>query len=608
MINDSDDNGLGNPSIPLPQANDETHTSQESVAWTSGGKIFVKTLNEAATVKIVPCSELQLYINGIHVTTQVEVSENDVIEIAYPSYREQGLLRVHVSPDKMTAFLEIKPDYINTFELEDSKPSSLLVLRAKQIKRASFSETKDTLLSLLSKNNISFGIDFDALDQLINQPSGGMVLVAKGLPPTPPTDDHVEIIFQKNNSESHDSMEIVDFKELHSIPSVTAREILARKVLGKEGQPGKTVLGQDIKPKEPKRLNLLASSGAQIEDDGLKAISTSEGLPRAKMSGTNCVITVDPVLKIPGDVTVKTGNIRFKGDITIFGSVENNMSVSTSGNITILKILTKCKITAGGNVTVKGNIVNSEIISGGFIVICNAIKPLLQELFTILEDLHLSGTVMFDKLPPNSKINYGNVLGLLIEKRFIKFNGILDKLFRKFKELDMKLLGKFEARLHKAIYSLTGINLLQFLTPSHFQDTVNEIESFLNYADNLERQRSVVSISVILNSVIKSSGDVFVQGSGCFNTQIYADGNVRVEGVVRGGIIEAKDDIYIKELGSELGSKSLVIVPKDKRIRVDNAYDGVTFQIGKMTKILERKMSKIEVSLNEEGYLQIKNY
>ncbi|RYD02387.1 hypothetical protein N752_23945 [Desulforamulus aquiferis] len=395
---------------------------------------------------------------------------------------------------------------------------------------------------------------------------------------------------------------------MQSIPSVSSGDVLAIKIQGQLGKPGKNVLGQEIRVNEPKRINLLSGFGVQIIEDGIKAIAQTEGLPVVQKSGTNYIISVDPVLKIPEDVNVKTGNIRFKGNVTILGSVENDMSVSASGDITVSNIITRCTIIAGGNVTVKGNIVNSEIISGGFFVICNTLKPPLQELGKALENLLLAGAIMYDKLPPNTNINFGNVLVLLIEKRYTNFIGLLDKIQKMFKELDMKLLGEYDHKLQKLVNNLHLIKLVQYQTPADFEATINELNSFFYYAARHEKNRSLVDVNVVLNSVIKSSGDVMVQGAGCFNTHIIAEGNVTVNGVVRGGVIEAKDDIFIKELGSEFSSKSVVITAKDKKIKITNAFEGVKVQVGKMQKVLEKKMTNIEVSLDEEGYLQIKNF
>lgn len=583
-------------------------TNNEGVAWVDGGKIYVKDPKEGGRkATITPCMEIQILVNGNPISDTSEVSEKDRIETVPLSHNDQGFVKIHISPDKMSAFIEIKNEHCNTYELVDHEPASHLVLKAKQKKEVIFKETSDSLISLLNKSGVIYGIDSGAIDSLAKNPQDGMTLVAKGLPPGRSSDDMVELLFGQTATPLEDITGTIDYKELCKITSVSVGETLARKMAGQEGTPGMTVTNQVCKAREPKRINLLAGPGVEIVEDGLKAVAASEGQPKVRKSGNNWFFSIEPVLTIPGDVNVKTGNIRFKGDVYVMGSVDDDMNVSASGNITVANIITKCKITAGGDVTIKGNIINAEIVSGGFVVLCNTIKPLLLELLKILEDLFISANLMVEKLPPNNKIIFGNILILLIEKKFTHLGGLLDIISKKLKELDLKLLGSYEHTLQKVVNRLSGINILQYQTANDFLNTLHELNNFFYYVDSLVNKRSLVNIKVALNSVIKSSGDVVVTG-GCFNTHIVADGNVKVDGFVRGGITQAADDVYIKEIGSQTGAKSLVIVPKDKKIKIDHAYEGISVRVGKMTRILEKEMRSIVAKLDDEGNLQIRYF
>ncbi|SHE39343.1 FapA family protein [Desulforamulus putei] len=585
------------------------NNNNEGVAWVTGGKIYVQDPEEGGRkATIITCPEVQILVNGNPVSGISEISQKDRIEAIPFSHNDPGFVKVHISPDKMSAFLEIKNEYRNTYELIDCAPSPNLVLKARHKKEVIFNETRDSLVNLLNKHKVSYGIDLSAIDSIVKDSKDGMILVARGLPPGQSTDDMVELLFEHNaGTPQEDIKGTIDFKELGTIPSVSVGDTLARKMPGQEGSPGITVTNQLYKAKEPKRISLLAGPGVEIVEDGLRVIATSEGQPKVQKSSNNWFFSIEPVLTIPGDVNVKTGNIRFKGDVIIMGSVDNDMSVSATGNITVQNIITKCKITAGGDVTIKGNIVNAEVVSGGFIVLCNTLKPLLHDLLRNLEDLFISANLMIEKLPPNTKVIFGNVLVLLIEKKFINLNSLLDKISKKIKVLDLKLLGNYEHILQKTINRLSGINILQYQTADEFQKTLQDLSNFFYYVDSLVDKRSVVSIKVALNSVIKSSGDVTVS-QGCFNTHIVADGNVKVGGIVRGGIIQAADDVYIKEIGSQMGTKSLVMVAKDKKIKIDHAFEGVSVQVGKVSRTLEKEMVKIVVSLDDEGHLQIRNY
>ncbi|ABO50383.1 protein of unknown function DUF342 [Desulforamulus reducens MI-1] len=583
--------------------------SGSGMAWVSSGKIIVRNPQEGASkATITTCKEIQLLINSLPVSDSVEVSQEDHLETIPLSYTDQGFIKVQLSPDRMSAFLEIKNECLKSYELIDCPPSTNLVLQARQTKQRIFRETKDTIINLLNQNHISFGIDLQALEDIITQQLEGLLLVAQGLAPGETIDDDVELLFEhKIDSDLSNALDTIDFKEMHSIPSVNAGETLAQKIIGKEGTPGTTVTNQIYKAREAKRITLLAGPGVEIVDNGLRAIANIEGLPRVQKSHNNWTISVDPVLNLSGDVDVKTGNIRFKGNVNIMGSVETDMNVSASGNITISNIVTRCKITAGGNVTIKGNIVNSEIISGGFIVICNAIKPLLSELLKTLEDLLISANLMLEKLPTNNKILFGNILMLLIEKKFTNFGTIIDKVSKKLKEVDLKLLGTYGTLLEKALVNLTGINILNFKSSLEYQALLTDLNNFYYYIESQVTSRSEIHIKVALNSVIKSSGDVIVTG-GCFNTHILAEGSVHIDGIVRGGIIQAHDDIFIQQIGSEMGTKSVVIGSKDKKIKINQAFDGVTIKIGNMSRIIDRTMKNIVVLLDEDGYLQINSF
>lgn len=601
-------NGDKNLSPPHSENMLMNHGANEKsgLIWVNGGRIFVQNpVGNAAKATLIPCPEVQILVNGNPVTRETTLTESDIIEVLSTNLSEPGQAKVLVSPDKMSAFIDMKNEYINSFELIDSPPVPKLILRTKSKKELVITQSKESLLELLRISKVNYGIDIVALNELVNNPQDGMTLVAQGLPPGTSTDDYIELFFKQKNTlplEDHEGK--ISFKEQSNIQSVSAGEVLAQKILGQVGTPGVNIYNQPCIAREPKKIELLAGPGTEVSDNGLKIIATNDGQPKVKKSSVSLTISVEQVLSIESDVDVKTGNIRFKGNVNINGSVENDMTVSATGNITINNLVTKCTIIAGGDVTVNGNVVNSEVVSGGFLVLCNALKPLLVDLLKILEDLFISATLMAEKLPANSKIIFGNILVLLIEKKFSHFPPLLERTSKKLKDLDLKLLGNFEETLERIILNLTGFNILNFKNASDFQQILHELNKFFYYVDTLTTKRSLVNIKVALNSVVRSSGDVKVSG-GLFNTHILAEGKVTVDGIVRGGVVEAKDDVFIKQIGSEMGTKCIVAVSAGNKIKFDHAYDGVTVKVGKASRILDKQMQNIVISLDEEGFLQI---
>ena len=63
-----------------------------------------------------------------------------------------------------------------------------------------------------------------------------------------------------------------------------------------------------------------------------------------------------PVYEIYGDVCMKTGNISFKGDVIIHGTVRTGMSIESNGTVTIDGAVEAATITAQKNILIRGGI------------------------------------------------------------------------------------------------------------------------------------------------------------------------------------------------------------------------------------------------------------
>ena len=61
---------------------------------------------------------------------------------------------------------------------------------------------------------------------------------------------------------------------------------------------------------------------------------------------------------------IKTGNIYFKGDVLVKGTVTDGMKVIASGNVEVRGFAAHCQIEAGGDILVKRNIVSGKVKAG----------------------------------------------------------------------------------------------------------------------------------------------------------------------------------------------------------------------------------------------------
>ncbi|MBM7854597.1 putative nucleotidyltransferase with HDIG domain [Desulfohalotomaculum tongense] len=585
---------------------------KQGLAWVKSGTVYVKDPEEGyPKATIYPRAEIQIFVNGKEINAPFKVSAADGIEIRAVEKNEPGQVKIRTSKDKLTAYLDIKAASITTYQLLDTEPTNNLKIKVQPKETLMSPASFNDIVKLLEQNNIKYGIDYNIIRKVVDFPHNGSVKVARGQAPTPPQDGRIKLFFEETGFNSHaaDDKNNIDFKEINKIPTVDVGEPLALNQLPKYGNPGKAVDGELIMPREPVEYNLLAGKGTQIVEDGTKAIAVIEGMPKVLKSGKTWTVTVDSMLLHPGDVNMSTGNIRFQGSVQIVGSVDSDMSVSASGDILVNNLVTGSSITAGSNIVIKGNVVNSNLVAGGFEVIAKDLQPLLLQLHRYLDQIYSTAKDIYKHIPRTKSVRLGNILSLLKEKNLKKNFAYVNTVYKAMKKYDLKLLGTLENTLSGSINKLLGANLNQFNKLEEFKSVMDNLKSVTEYISAVEKVPSSINLTCSLNCCIKCSGSVYVKGPGCFNTEITCGGGVEIDGVFRGGYIDAKNDVQIGEAGSKMGTKTVISVPAGKRIRIGTAYPGTTIKIGKQAIIINEtnSLTNVEYYLNKEGTLKMKS-
>ena len=87
------------------------------------------------------------------------------------------------------------------------------------------------------------------------------------------------------------------------------------------------------------------------------------------MDGKPCIknntFYVYQVHEVRSDVDLKTGNIKFIGDIIVYGSVKEGMEIVCGNYLDIEKDVERAKIKAAGNINIKGNLISGNVFGGG---------------------------------------------------------------------------------------------------------------------------------------------------------------------------------------------------------------------------------------------------
>lgn len=258
--------------------------------------------------------------------------------------------------DNMDFDLKISNDYYEAYLSLDFKDDSIAF-------------SKDDLLSLIEKKHISYGINNDLIEEIINnKKSVEKILIAEGKRHKNGEDGKIVYNFDMNYSPRPTLLEDgrVDHKSLNIIHKVKKGEILASRVLPTTGEDGISVTGKTIKAKPGKLVNLKAGKNVKLSNDNNYLIANQNGFIKI-IDERICVI---PILEINSDVGISTGNIHFNGKIVIKGNVEKGYTIQSEDDIEIYGIVEGAKIKSIGSILIhKGASNGANLISDNNITV-----------------------------------------------------------------------------------------------------------------------------------------------------------------------------------------------------------------------------------------------
>ncbi|MEW6770278.1 MAG: FapA family protein [Bacillota bacterium] len=586
------------PALPPPPE------SEDGLVWVSDGRIYVrnpKGLGRFAT--ITPGPGIQLILNNTVTTGTIIVREEDEVHAETVEEEIQGILKVTVSPNRLTAYLWIELPGIRRYRVLDREPSTDLVLQteAEVIKQTVLDEA--AVEKELAQKGVVFGIKGEVLKDLLQRPRDGKFIIAEGEPPAPPTDETVEITFPlepdlrpKINPDGS-----VDFLEINRFPSVDPGIVLAVKNPGSPGKPGRGVDGQPIPPPKQRACELRAGKGAELVENGTKVVAVRSGRPVLKQTGNVYTLSVDTQLVYNGDVGVSTGNIRFKGSVRIKGSVTEGMKVQAAGRAEIAGMVTQATVSALEDISIYNNVIGSVLNAGCGTACSQKYGPLLGTFATeIMELLNTANKLSEHPAFKEHTIRPGHLLLLLIEQKFQKIPRSIQemqKIKKCLAENGVELPPEMIELIDRLIYFFSGLNIIKLGNLNELAKIIREILFLRQELTSLGRQKSHLIIPYAMNSKLIATGNVFVTGQGCYNTQIQAGGKVVVAGVFRGGEIITQGDVTIREAGSSRGILTKIRTAASATVRLGRAHEGVIIQVGKFRTVIKNPQAQVRVTL-----------
>lgn len=267
----------------------------------------------------------------------VENSSGQRIKMRKSKGKEEEISPI---PEKVASphfMLQVSDDYL-TAHLMVQKP-----------KEGTYSKTE--ILDYLTANGIISGIDEDMLAEIVKgKHYYEEVIIAKGTSPIDGKDGYYEYHFNTRPETKPIILKdgSVDYNTLGKFELVLKDQLLATYHVSRPHRDGIDVYGRLLKAAEGKELPKLAGKGFDFESDNNEYYSNMEG----KINFEKGELSIVPVF-IVDNLEATTGDLLFHGDVVVKGNVFSNVTVKTTGNITVNGHVEVATLIAGKDVLLK---------------------------------------------------------------------------------------------------------------------------------------------------------------------------------------------------------------------------------------------------------------
>lgn len=531
------------------------------------------------SVQLIPHDDFKITVNGEEISQLTLVSKADEIIVTNNMPKVKPGLTITVAQDKLSASMKLQP-YIKVTPnviFENTNYGPQVKILSEEHVQCPF--TLQKLLAALQEKGVVYGIDQQALADILAQLDGEKTVVARGEKPQPGVDESVTVLFN-TKADNHPAVlpdGRVDYKQ-SQITSVDLGQVLAVKLAGQPGKAGIGVDGNPIDPPDYKRVELRAGARTMLQQNGTSVVALESGMPSLTVTQNIWTFQVTPMLEFD-DVNLSTGNLEFNGDLRIKKDVAEGMAVFATGNIDIVGSVYGAKVMTLGNLTVNKNVTSSFITAGGMSDYLIDIKEKLCQINKRMTELYVVLQVLQKKCQAAGQdVNCGRMVGVVIEKKFTDLPLAIDELDKLSKEENI-VQGNLKSIINQLVATFRSLGMYKIKEFSEIYQLQRRLAATISTFDALEDNNGDIQLGYAINSTIEASGEVRVSGKGCINTTINARGMVQIDAIFRGGVINSKGTVRIKEAGSEIGVKT-VIRTAGQPIFIEKAYPNVTITSG----------------------------
>lgn len=561
-------------------------------------KIMSNSLEEKGFT-IRSCRGIDLYINDVKCKRGIAYNVTQYDNLRYVEEKTEAIknFQFRISEDKMEVYAKIvyKPAYV--YKLIDRKVTKEMILKSKKVPAEDVEKYKvNDIVEELKSNKIINGVLYDKIYELCESGSEDETLIVQGVKPEDDIPDEIKLYFdleEKIVLDQENEDEKVDYKNIKSISNVEAGKVIAEKIPGKNGKNGIDIYGHEVKRQIARNKPIKAGNGCRIDNN--KIIAIKEGRPNMKSGvfSINSTYTVN-------NVDIKSGNVKFTGDVEVNGTIEEGMEVFCHGMLLVHKDITLAKAKANGSVMAR-NIIQSNVVAGGYDAEKSAYVECLNNFYEEMEALITTIERMAERAP-NRKI--AELFKILVEQRYKK----IPKLALEVITYNLTF-GIRESEILDFIRNkIVGINAFRIVAISELYEFKNIIMEEIDYLGGECEVPSDIKAYYLQNSNIVCTGNILITGPGSYLSTLRASDKIEftdVDSVVRGGTLIAKKQLKLKNVGSEAGIITKLKVDENGTIEAETIHTGTILIFGKKKKMLTRSGRKMLAYVNKDKEIQV---
>jgi len=428
----------------------------------------------------------------------------------------------------------------------------------------------------------------------------GEVVIAVATPAVPTKHAELQDLVGMTAAPTDTGEKSVDFFA-SKVQLVHEGAVLARKIPGVPGIAGKDVLGKVFPVAMVKDFKFNLKKNVCLSEDGLEVLATCAGQPVRLGEKT---YMVEDVYILHKDVDLATGSIEFPGDVLIEGNVQDGLRIFAGGRLEIKGSVSHAEIKAEKGAKIHQSLLGGKIIVGEKFVVQSELLSCLSELQDQLS-VCLSHTAELVKSPGAINFKPGQCLKLVMEKQFPelpRLSNSVEKFVLEHKDDDL-VTESLIVSIRTAKHFLAGLGPLELQSLLFLQRANQVLEQFVeNISLEIPEKISFV-VNYVQGATVECGGSFECQ-KGVYNSEIRVEGDVKIEGVCRGGRISAGGDVNIHELGGSGVSSTFVQINPKSRLHVDYSHPNAIIAVGKEIVNIEEACRNLEI-YREKGRVQV---